>query len=112
MSDIDASVKTLELEKRTWHFIQQPSSFDVSPCACGNANTQWSEYQKHVWCEKCEIDFIPEHAGIFDGPIPTKLAAMLGIRFDRVNMITGKIEQFDIESSSYIESNVFLIHKK
>jgi len=61
---------------------------------CGNEETQWSEFEKHLWCEKCQVDFIPKHAGIFDGPILVRVCELLGIYFDRVNIITGLFERF------------------
>lgn len=84
-----------ELEKRKWCYVQQPASFDMAPCACGNAATEWSEFAKHLWCSKCQIDFVPEHAGIFDGPIPMTVARMLGMSFDRFNIETQQVEVFD-----------------
>jgi hypothetical protein len=86
-----------ELEKRTWHYLQPPSTYEIAPCSCGNHDTQWSEYKGHLWCAKCEKDFIPDHAGIFDGPIPAALCGWLGISFDTFNMETGKVEPFEFE---------------
>lgn len=83
------------VERRTWHYLQSPIVYEMAACACGNADTQWSEYAKHLWCSRCCIDFVPEHAGIFDGPIPVNLCAMMGISFDRMNMETGKVEPFE-----------------
>lgn len=91
---------TIQLERRKWHYAQPPATYGMAGCPiCGNFKTQWSEYQKHNWCAKCEIDFIPEHAGIFDGPIPINVCAMLGIYFDRVNLETNQIETFDLDKS-------------
>jgi hypothetical protein len=92
----------LPLKKREWHYLAQPAVFEMAPCACGNHETQWSEFAEHLWCAKCEIDFRPVHAGVFDGPIPSKVAAMLGVRFDRFNLVTNKVERFDLETSSYV----------
>ena len=92
---------TLTLEKRKWHYVQPPQTYEMAPCPiCGNYEVQWSEYQKHNWCPKCEIDFIPEHAGIFDGPIPVATCAMLGIYFDVFNMETNEVEPFQLETST------------
>lgn len=99
----DVSTPEQPLEKRTWHYLQQPRNYEISPCSCGNHDTQWSEYQKHLWCATCEKDFIPEHNGIFAGPIPVKVAAMLGLRFDRFNMETGLVELFDLEKSEFAD---------
>jgi hypothetical protein len=89
------------MEKRTWAYLQPPKAFEMAPCACGNHDTQWSEFAKHLWCAKCEIDFLPEHAGIFDGPIPSQLAHMMGIRFDRVQLESGLIERWDHVNTKY-----------
>jgi len=91
-----------ELEKRTWFYIQKPKEFEVSPCSCGNDECEWSEFKGHLWCDKCQKDFIPEFNGIFAGPIPAKVTYMLGIRFDRFNIETGKVERFDIETGKYV----------
>ena len=85
-------------QKRTWVFIQSPSDYDIAPCACGNHDTQWSEYEKHLWCAKCEIDFIPEHNGIFDGPIMSNTAQMLGMSFTKVDLLTNDILVLDSDS--------------
>lgn len=87
-----------KLERRTWHYVQSPSVYCIAPCACGNDDTQWSEFKDRLWCAKCEIDFVPEHYGIFDGPIPVATSALLGISFDRVNLETSEIEPFKIDA--------------
>lgn len=86
-------------EKRTWCYVQQPAVYEIAPCACGNHDTQWSEYKGHLWCAKCEIDFIPEHGGIFDGPIGIGVCGLLGISFDRINLLTQTIEPFELDKS-------------
>ena len=89
------------LEKRTWFYVRSPSHFEVAPCACGNHETQWSEYAGHLWCAKCEKDFVPEHTGILGGPVPIKLATMLGVNFDRFNLAKNCVERFDVETLEY-----------
>ena len=86
---------TEQLPKSKWCYVQPPLTYEMAPCRCGNHDTQWSEYAGHLWCAKCEIDFIPEHAGIFDGPIPVGCCHMLGIYFDRLNLETRQVEPFD-----------------
>jgi|ERR1700722_513738 len=86
------------LEKRRWCYVQIPQVYEVAPCACGNADTVWSEFRGYIWCPKCEIDFIPEHNGVFDGPIPVATAGLLGMSFDRLNLETDQIEPFEIET--------------
>ncbi|MBU2772434.1 hypothetical protein HMI48_00385 [Acidithiobacillus ferrooxidans] len=85
-----------EPKRRTWVYCQSPKIYEIAPCDCGNEDTQWSEFEHHLWCEKCQKDFVPAHNGIFDGPIPARAAAMLGVRFDRVILATEKLDRFDI----------------
>ena len=87
--------------RRKWHYIQRPAAFCIGPCKCGNSDLQWSEWQKHVWCDKCKLDFIPTHNGVFDGPIPLNLANMMGIRFDRWDMKKKTI----IRQEDYLKSD-------
>ncbi len=89
--------------KRTWSYLQPPAAYGLPPCECGNTEVQWSEYVGHLWCEKCQKDFVPAHGGIFDGPIPAQAAATMGVRFDRVLIATGQIERFDGESGRYVQ---------
>lgn len=96
-----APAASTTLPKRAWHYLASPASFEMAPCACGNHATQWSEFAKHLWCAKCELDFVPEHNGVFDGPIPIHAALMLGMSFDRMNLETGCVERYDPATSSY-----------
>ncbi len=86
---------TEALEKRTWCYVMPPAAYEVAPCACGNADTEWSEFNGRLWCSACQIDFVPEHNGVFDGPIPIATAGLLGMSFDRFNLNTGQVEPFD-----------------
>jgi len=86
-----------ERERRTWCYVQRPAVYEMAPCACGNSDTQWSEFAKHLWCDKCQIDFVPEHNGIFDGPILLYTCALMGISFDRINLATGAVEPFSVD---------------
>jgi hypothetical protein len=83
------------MEKRTWCYLQQPFNFEMAACDCGNEETQWSEYKDHLWCDKCQKDFIPKHTGIFSGPIPIMASRMLGLHFDRFNILTEQAEILD-----------------
>lgn len=83
------------MEKRTWVYLQRPIEYEIPGCpTCGNNDPEWSEYKDHLWCENCRKDFIPEHWGIFDGPVPVHTSLALGLRFDRFNLETEKIEPF------------------
>ena len=79
------------MKKRRWVYVQSPKEYDIASCSCGNVETQWSEWQGHLWCAKCEKDFVPEHNGIFDGPIPVNAAAMLGLCFDRYYLRSKRV---------------------
>lgn len=90
-----------EKPKRKWCYLMAPRGFDMSNCPCGNSMTEWSEFEKHLWCRNCDKDFIPEHAGVFDGPIPIKAAYLMGICFDRYNIETSKVEYLNIDTMEY-----------
>lgn len=87
----------VQYNRRTWVYCMPPKAYEMAGCSCGNQDTQWSEFENHLWCETCQKDFVPEHNGIFDGPIPAHLAEMIGIRFDRVTIETGEVERFSTE---------------
>lgn len=87
------------LEKRRWCYAQPPDTYGIAPCACGRQGTEWSEFKGRIWCSDCGIDFVPAHNGIFDGPIGVQTSAMLGIRFDRINLETMQFEPFEMASS-------------
>lgn len=84
-----------KLERRTHVYLQPPKDYDLPPHSCGNDNTQWSEFQGHLWCAVCEKDFIPSDQGVFGGPIPINAAALMGMCFDRLNLATGEIEKLE-----------------
>lgn len=81
---------TTDLVKRKFHYIHPPYNYEISRCSCGNDKTQWSEFVDHLWCDKCNKDFIPENWGFFDGPISLAVCSMFGISFDRIEIATGK----------------------
>ncbi len=91
------------MNKRTWCYLQPPKAFDVAPCACGNHDTQWSEFAGHLWCDACQIDFVPVHNGVFDGPIPAQTAHALGLRFDRLDLVTQRVQRWDPATGQYTE---------
>jgi hypothetical protein len=91
------------LPKRTWVYLLSPNQFQMAGCPCGNEHPNWSEFENHLWCDYCQKDFIPQHNGIFDGPIPIHTAGLLGIHFNRVNLLTNKFEVFDPDTNTYHE---------
>lgn len=80
---------------RTWVYLQRPREYGISGCACGNGDPDWSEFNRHLWCAACQRDFVPESDGIFGGPIPVEICRLMGIGFDRLNLITGEVEKFE-----------------
>jgi hypothetical protein len=91
------------MEKRTWHYILPPSVYDMTCNTCGGSNLWWSEYEHHIWCYDCEVDFIADdpHAGVFGGFIPIHTSYMLGLVFDRFNLETGKVELFNLDEGKW-----------
>ena len=83
----------VQLSRRKWVYAQRPKEYEISACPCGNSDPDWSEYAGMLWCAKCEKDFVPEHNGIFDGPIPVGCARLLGIDLRRINLETGEVEE-------------------
>lgn len=76
----------------------RPKEYEISGCpTCGNTDPDWSEFQRHMWCPKCEIDFEPEQGGVFDGPIPMNCCRMLGVTFDSYVLATNEIERYDYD---------------
>jgi hypothetical protein len=90
------------LKKRSWFFLQKPNVYAIAGCQCGNENTQWSEYEHHIWCDKCEKDFIPKHNGVFDGPILIQVSKMMGMSFSKFNIETEKVEVLDSDNDHAI----------
>lgn len=88
---VSIEVKRKRRSRRTWCYVQRPKQYEMAPCDCGNADTDWSEWRDHLWCAKCKKDFIPKHTGIFDGPVPVHTSELLGIYFDRIDLKTDKL---------------------
>jgi hypothetical protein len=81
-----------ELKKRTAVYVQRPREYEISGCpVCGNNDPDWSEYQGHLWCRRCQVDFRPESGGVFDGPVLVKATALLGIDLRMIDLETGEI---------------------
>ena len=91
----ETSSPALPADRREWCYVQSPATYGIAGCSCGNENPEWSEFQGHLWCSCCNKDFIPEHNGIFDGPIAINVAQMVGISLDRYVIATGKTVKFE-----------------
>jgi hypothetical protein len=89
------SEPTVEPKRRVRVYVQRPAQYEIAGCICGNSDPDWSEFVGMLWCPKCQKDFIPEHGGIFDGPIPVEGCALLGIDLRCVNLETGEVEDLD-----------------
>ena len=96
------TTQSVEKIKRKWCYIMPPRAYEVAACpTCGTPDTQWSEFEKHIWCDRCKVDFKPVHFGIFDGPIPLQSALMMGVSFDRIDLVTNERLILDPDSLEY-----------
>lgn len=78
--------------KRTHVYCQPPEAYEIGRCPKDpNHRITWSEFEDHLWCYECGVDFVPEHWGCFDGPIPMALAREIGMSFDRICIKTRKV---------------------
>lgn len=104
--------------KRTHCYVQNPIMYDINCPICGGSKVDWSEFEGHIWCYECEKDIYIDlyHSGIFSGPIPTGLANSLGVSFDRINIETKEILDFDtniaIFNSSWVKTEELMEYDK
>lgn len=90
------------MTKRTWHYAHHPSMFDVHCELCGEKeDINWSEFQKHMWCYKCEKD-VEITNSLLNGPIQVGIAEILGVNFDIRIIATDKILKYDSVSGKHI----------
>ncbi len=89
-----------EKVKRTWHYIMKPQDlFEVQCTKCKGINLEWSEWDDHIWCFDCEIDFNDyDH---ISGPIPVMAAYMLGMTFDKFDIVNQKLIKFNLQTNKY-----------
>lgn len=91
--------------KRTHIYASTPKSFSIRCPKGKNHKIEWSEYEKHIWCYKCERDyFLPygtSYTGIFSGPILFNVAEAMGCDFRRINLITDEIISSDKLDEAY-----------
>ena len=60
----------------------KPYQYDMYCDKCKGGNIEWSEWEHKIWCYDCKVD-TDGFPGIFGGPIPVGISALLGISFDR-----------------------------
>lgn len=89
------------LKRREWIYTQHPTVYMVICNYCGGIDIDWSEFEGRIWCHACHCD-VPGSSGIFDGPIPMEICDVFGIRFDRLELRTGKILRMAIENGKVI----------
>ncbi len=94
-----------KLKKRTWHYLQNPAHHEITCQKCHGSNLDWSEYEGHVWCYDCNIDFTGYNS-VLSGPVAIHLAAMLGISTDRYDLKTKKISHYDLKKDEFIEMTI------
>lgn len=85
-----------DLKKRTWHYVQNPADYGIQCDLCQGTNIQWNEYERLIWCYDCKND-VKGTEGVFGGPIPIEVSAVLGMRFDRWDMVNNKVIPFEVE---------------
>ena len=97
------------MKKRTEHYILNPAKFDMRCDICNGINLEWSEYDGLIWCYDCEKD-TKGIAGIFDGPIPVNVSHMLGIHFDKWDMVKKHVVKFNYKDSCWDKPDVQAKH--
>jgi hypothetical protein len=93
--------KPARLRKRKWHYIQKPYEYEIECDKCGGRNIEWSEYVGKIWCYDCRED-LKGTEGVFGGPIPIGAAAVLGMSFDRWDMVNKCILTYDQKLQKYV----------
>ena len=89
------------LAKRKWHYVQKPYEYEIECDKCHGRNIEWSEYAGQIWCYDCKID-TKGTEGVFGGPIPLGAAAVLGMSFDRWDMVNKCILTYDEKLKKYV----------
>jgi len=89
------------LRMRTWHYVQKPAEYDIQCDKCHGSNLWWSEYEGKIWCYDCLLD-VDGTEGVFGGPIPIELAGVLGMSFDRWDMVNKQVLVWDKKANDYV----------
>jgi hypothetical protein len=90
-----------QLKKRRSCYIQKPYEYEIECNLCGGKNIDWSEFEERIWCFDCKKD-VRGTKGVFDGPIPIQVAAVLGMSFDRFDLVKKCILRYDDEKHKYL----------
>lgn len=73
---------------RTEVYYMLPYDLELNGCPrCHNPHVEWSEFEEHLWCQRCEIDFKPVE---FYLPVQIEIAHRAGYCYARVDIATGK----------------------
>lgn len=88
------------MKKRTWHYVTSPINFDLHCTEDRDHNITWSEFEDHVWCYDCEKD-IEYKSGY--SIFPTKLAEIVGISFDKIDLERNLYLKYNSDSDTYEE---------
>lgn len=90
--------------KRIWHYVQNPKEYEIECAKCGGHNIEWSEWDGHIWCYDCkkDIKITKRTNGVFGGPIPIQAAALVGMCFDRWDMVNKQILTWDDKKKEYV----------
>ena len=82
------------MKKRTEHFIQKPDYFEICCTICKGTNTQWSEFESHIWCYDCkkDVECYPKY-DIF----PVFCAELIGFDLRKWDMVNNCV----IEAPKY-----------
>ncbi len=97
-------MKLENFPKRTWHYILNPTAYEIHCDKCHGHNIEWSEYVGLIWCYDCKVDTRGTE-GVFGGPIPQALSEMLGMVFHIYDMKENKIVKFERSDSPDSEWN-------
>lgn len=88
------------MKNRTWHYVENPTTFDLRCSKNENHKITWSEYENHIWCFDCEKDIkYKPGASIF----PIHLAETLGIVFDKIDLERNLYLKYNSKDDTYTE---------
>jgi len=80
--------------KRRYIYMNRPHTFGIRCDKCSGTNTDWSEFAGMIWCYDCRIDTRGD-GGVFSGPIPEEASKILGMNFNRYDLVEEKVIKFN-----------------